>query len=139
MIDSDKVGGCEGSSRSGAGEVGLGVVGILILLLDGDGRGNMVGINLDAEARRDPGALRVRWLLNGGLLRVLRRLGVLRLLRGRLGVLLRLMMNFLVWGLLLELLVVVGLLGGFLAMVRSRGSFPLGGGVVVDLESAGRD
>lgn len=138
LIDSDEIGRCERSGRSGTGEVGFGVVGLLILLLHGDGGRNMIGINLDAHARGDPGALGMGWLLDGGLLRVLLRLGVLRLLGGRLRVLLRLMMRFLVRRLLLELVIVVGLLGRFLAMVRSRRSFPLGGSVVVDLESAAR-
>lgn len=134
LIDGDEIGGCERSSRSGAREIRFGVVGLLILLLDGDGGGNMIGINLDTESRRDPRALGVGGLLDGGLLGILLLLRVLRWLRGRLLILLRLTMRFLVLGRLLELIIAVGLLDGFLAMVRSRGSFPLDGSVVVDLE-----
>ena len=47
-------------------------------------------------------------------------------------------MRFLILRGLLELIVAVGLLSRFLAMIRSRGSFPFHGSVVVDLEMSER-
>ena len=74
LIDSDEICSREWSSCSGTCEIRFCVVCLLILLLHGDGRRNMIGINLDTKSGRDPSALRVGWLLDGGLLRVLLRL-----------------------------------------------------------------